>query len=70
MVKDFNNIIATNVAMSARPKDSKERVALAIASDNDRARTTIMALIEEIGFDACDAGALEDSWRFQAGQPA
>ncbi|EHK46775.1 hypothetical protein TRIATDRAFT_283198 [Trichoderma atroviride IMI 206040] len=70
VVKALNNIIALNIASSARPKGSPKRVALPVAGDDDKAVAVVMELLEAIGFDAFNAGPLEDSWRQQAGQPA
>ena len=33
------------------------------------AKQTVMRLVEELGFDAVDAGSLADSWRQQPGTP-
>ncbi|KAL7896049.1 hypothetical protein HDV63DRAFT_411533 [Trichoderma sp. SZMC 28014] len=70
VVKAFNNIIALNIASSARPKASPKRVALPVAGDDDESVRAVMELVEAMGFDAFNAGHLEDSWRQQPGQPA
>lgn len=70
VVKALNNIIALNIAPSARPKSSPQRVALPVAGDDDKSVTVVMELLEAMGFDAFNAGQLEDSWRQQPGQPA
>ncbi len=43
---------------------------LPVAADRDRDREVGMALVEDTGFDAFDAGTLENSWRQQPGSPA
>lgn len=70
VVKAFNNIIALNIASSAKPKGSPKRVALPVAGDDDKAVAVVMELLDAMGFDAFNAGHLEDSWRQQPGQPA
>lgn len=70
VIKAFNNIIAANLVISAKPKDCSERSALAVAGDDNQAVAFIMELVEQIGFDAFNAGSLADSWRQQPGQPA
>lgn len=46
-----------------------DRVAVPVAADNDSHRAVAMALVETTGFDAFDAGPLEQSWRQQPGTP-
>lgn len=70
VVKALNNIIALNIASCARPKGSPKRVALPVSGDDGKSVTVVMELLEAIGFDAFNAGHLEDSWRQQPGQPA
>lgn len=69
VVKALNNIMADQLATAARAKESPDRVALPVAADDDQARSVVMALVEELGFDAFDAGSLDASWRQQPGQP-
>ena len=45
------------------------RIALPVAGDEPEAKAVVMRLIDEIGFDAVDAGGLDDSWRQQPGSP-
>ena len=69
-VKVFNNIIADNIHLDSRPTGSPQRVALTVSGDNKKATKLIRELVENIGFDAYDAGGLAESWRQQPGQPA
>ncbi|KAF2165895.1 hypothetical protein M409DRAFT_23627 [Zasmidium cellare ATCC 36951] len=70
VVKAFNNIIAANIFTSARTKRSAGRVALPVSADDTAALDIVMALVEDVGFDAYNAGKLADTWRYQPGQPA
>jgi len=40
-----------------------------VAGDDDRAKSVVLKLIDELGFDGVDAGGLDDSWRQQPGTP-
>jgi 8-hydroxy-5-deazaflavin:NADPH oxidoreductase len=70
VVKAFNGIYAHNLIDAPRPADDPERIALPVAGDDPAAKAKVMALIEEIGFDAVDAGPLAESWRQQPGTPS
>ena len=69
VVKAFNNIYAQHLREHGRPPGSAGRIALPIAGDDQAAKSTVMGLVEELGFDAVDAGGLEESWRQQPGTP-
>lgn len=70
VVKAFNNIVAPSLAAKAVPGGSPHRIALSVAGNDEREKQVVMDLIEEIGFDAIDAGPLSESWRQQPGEPA
>lgn len=70
VVKAFNNIPAAFIGGLARPAGDPERSALLIAGDDEAAKETVSAFVDEVGFDAYDAGSLADSWRFERDQPA
>ena len=69
VVKCFNNILFRHLQELARPAGSPERTALPIAGDDPEAKATVTAFLNEIGYDAVDAGALRDSRKFQPGTP-
>jgi len=69
VVKAFNNIYAEHLLKRGRPSGSPGRVALPVAGDDKRAKETVMGLVSELGFDAVDAGRLDESWRQQPGTP-
>ena len=69
VVKAFNNIYAQHLRDHGRPAGSPGRIALPVAGDDQAANSTVMVLVEELGFDAVDAGDLEESWRQQPGTP-
>lgn len=70
VVKAFNNIYSDFIGSLARPSGDPERSVLLIAGDDDEAKRTVSGLVDDLGFDAYDAGALADSWRFERDQPA
>ena len=70
VIKAFNNIVADSLVRKSLPKGSKSRIALPIVGDDSEAKERVMALVDQIGFDALDAGPLSESWRYQPGTPA
>ncbi|HEV7839931.1 MAG TPA: NAD(P)-binding domain-containing protein [Gemmatimonadaceae bacterium] len=69
VIKAFNNIYAQHLLEEGRPKGEPGRIALPVAGDDKDAKAVVMQLVEELGFDAIDAGGLDDSWRQQPGSP-
>jgi predicted dinucleotide-binding enzyme len=69
VVKAFNNIYAEHLLKSGRPAGTPGRIALPVAGDDDRAKSVVLKLIDELGFDGVDAGGLDDSWRQQPATP-
>jgi 8-hydroxy-5-deazaflavin:NADPH oxidoreductase len=70
VVKAFNNIAASRLAELARPAGDPDRVALPVAGDDPAAKKRVMELVDELGFDAVDAGSIDDSWRQHMGTPS
>jgi predicted dinucleotide-binding enzyme len=69
VVKAFNNIYAQHLLERGRPAGSRGRIALPIAGDDNHAKETVIRLVNQLGFDAVDAGGLDESWRQQPGTP-
>ena len=69
VVKAFNNIYAQHLRDHGRPAGSPGRIALPVAGDDQASKSIVMGLVEELGFDAVDAGGLDESWRQQPGTP-
>jgi len=65
VVKAFNHIMFSDLATQGAPAGAPDRRALAVAGDSDEARTAVSQLIDELGFDAVDAGPLAEGWRYQ-----
>ena len=69
LVKAFNTIYFRRLATEGKPKGAKGRLAIPVASDDAEAKAVVMALIDQIGFDAIDAGSLAAGRRQQPGTP-
>ena len=69
VVKAFNNIYARHLLERGRPAGSPGRIALPVAGDDKHAKEKVMRLVNDLGFDAVDAGGLDESWRQQPGTP-
>jgi predicted dinucleotide-binding enzyme len=69
VVKAFNNIYARHLLERGQPAGTPGRIALPVAGDDPAAKAKVMRLIDQLGFDAVDAGSLDESWRQQPGTP-
>jgi 8-hydroxy-5-deazaflavin:NADPH oxidoreductase len=69
VVKAFNNIYAEHLLKLGKPAGSPGRIALPVAGDDERAKSMVLKLVDELGFDGVDAGGLDDSWRQQPATP-
>jgi hypothetical protein len=69
VVKAWNSIGSGSFAVNGTPAGSPNRIAIPVAADDDEDRAVAMAIVEDTGFTAIDAGTLADSWRQQPGTP-
>ncbi|MFJ8827442.1 NADPH-dependent F420 reductase [Streptomyces sp. NPDC102467] len=69
IAKARNAIGSHSFASKDKPAGSPGRIAIPVGADRDQDRQVAMALVEDTGFDAFDAGTLADSWRQQLGAP-
>jgi predicted dinucleotide-binding enzyme len=69
VIKAFNNIYAQHLLERGRPAGSSGRMALPVAGDDATAKTIVLRLVDELGFDGVDAGGLDESWPQQPGTP-
>ncbi len=65
VIKAWNNVLAAILKRKGLPAGVEGRLALPVAGDDSAARTVVMSLVEDTGFDAIDGGLLADSWRQQ-----
>ncbi len=68
VVKAFNTIQAAHLLELGQPQ-GQNRIALPVAGDDEQAKRLALALVDALGFDAVDAGPLDDSWRQEPGTP-
>src|SRR4028119_246879 len=69
IAKAWNAIGSGSFATKGKPAGSPDRIALPVAADREKDRSVAMALVEDTGLDAFDAGTLSDSSRQQPGPP-
>ncbi len=67
VVKAFNTVFFEHLLVLARPHGAADRSSLAIAGDDQLAKKTASAFVDDIGYDPYDVGLLSEGWRFQAG---
>ena len=70
VIKAFNNIFAKSLLEKGVPRGTRGRIALSVYGDSPDAKTAVLRLIDDLGFDPVDGGVLDDSWRQQPGTPA
>jgi len=63
VVKAFNGINWERLRDRGLPAGSPERLGIPISGDDDGAKAIVVRLIDEIGFDAVDAGSLAEGGR-------
>jgi len=69
VIKAFNSMYAQHLMENGRPAGDPRRLALPVAGDSPDAKKKVIDLIDQLGFDAVDAGDLSESWRQQPGTP-
>jgi predicted dinucleotide-binding enzyme len=67
--KVFNGIWWKTLLEQGKPAGEPARIALPVAGAAGSGKDAVFALVEELGFDAVDAGSLAESWRQQPGTP-
>jgi 8-hydroxy-5-deazaflavin:NADPH oxidoreductase len=68
--KVFNGIYWKHLSENGLPAGAEGRIALPVAGEPGAAQQTVLDLVEELGFDAVDAGPVAESWRQQPGTPS
>lgn len=69
IIKAFNNIRWDHLLKRGKPAGTPGRIALPVSGDDSRQKQVVMRLMDDLGFDAVDAGPLSESWRQQPGSP-
>jgi 8-hydroxy-5-deazaflavin:NADPH oxidoreductase len=63
VVKSLNQLGYHELEDTRRPKGAPDRIAIGAAGDDRLAVRAVMRLVDRLGFDPVDAGALETAWR-------
>ena len=69
VVKAFNTIRPASLANLGKPTAAAGRTVIPVAGDDPAAKTAVLQLADQLGFDGLDAGGLAESWRQQPGTP-
>jgi hypothetical protein len=69
VVKAFNTIGPASLASLGKPAGAAGRAAIPVAGDDPAAKSAVLELADQLGFDGLDAGPLAESWRQQPGTP-
>jgi len=67
LVKTLNHIGYHELEESALPEGASGRLALGVAGDDVDAKITTARLLNDLGFDSLDIGALAEGWRIAPG---
>jgi predicted dinucleotide-binding enzyme len=70
VIKAFNHIVAQSLLTKGAPRGATGRTALSVAGDSPDAKSAVLRLVDDLGFDPVDGGDLDESWRQQPGTPA
>ncbi|NMC23506.1 MAG: NAD(P)-binding domain-containing protein [Serratia sp.] len=70
ITKAFNAIQMTDLETDGLSAGDPKRRALPLAGDDKATKQIIISLYDAFGFDAVDAGALSEGWRFQRAMPS
>lgn len=69
VVKALHNIGPKQLMELFRPAGAPDRTALPLSGDDPDAKKEVADLLDALGFDAVDLGALADSWRSEPNTP-
>lgn len=69
VVKAFNTMRPASLAELSKPAGTAGRAVVPVAGDDPAAKSIVLALVNQLGFDGLDAGPLAESWRQQPGTP-
>lgn len=67
VVKAFNHMGYHDLLDESRPADNIDRKAIAVAGDDERAAEVVEGLVNDLGFDSLNIGALSESYKLEAG---
>jgi predicted dinucleotide-binding enzyme len=69
LVKAWNAIGSDSLATKGTAEGTAGRISIPVAGNIEKQKKMVMRLVSDTGFDAFDAGTIEESWRQQPGAP-
>lgn len=69
IVKAWNAIGSDSLATKGKAEGTAGRISIPVAGNIEEHKKMVMRLVSDTGFDALDAGKVEESWRQQPGAP-
>lgn len=69
LVKAWNAIGSDSLATKGTAEGMAGRISIPVAGNIEEHKKMVMRLVSDTGFDAFDAGTVEESWRQQPGAP-
>lgn len=69
LVKAWNAIGSDSLATKGKAEGMAGRISIPVAGNIEEHKKMVMRLVSDTGFDAFDAGTVEESWRQQPGAP-
>lgn len=69
LVKAWNAIGSDSLATKGKAEGMAGRISIPVAGNIEEHKKMVMRLVSDMGFDAFDAGTVEESWRQQPGAP-
>ena len=69
VLKAINTLHWRSLLDEGKPAGASGRIALPVSGDDEAHKAKAIRLFDELGFDAVDAGPLDESWRQQPGTP-
>jgi predicted dinucleotide-binding enzyme len=69
VVKGLNTLQARDILSRGRPRGSPQRIAVPICGHDDAAKRIVAGLVDDVGFDTIDIGALPNGWWSEPERP-
>jgi 8-hydroxy-5-deazaflavin:NADPH oxidoreductase len=69
VVKAFNTIRPASLTSLGKARGAAGRAVIPVAGDDQEAKSVVLEIADQLGFDGLDAGRLAESWRQQPGTP-
>ena len=70
LIRAWSALLQATLQDKGKTKGEPGRLGIPVAGDDPEFKQIVINLVEDTGFDAVDAGTIEESWRIQDGNPA